>query len=239
MQPHERAKRQSTGRLAARPVGYPKESDFSIVEEPIPEIRDGQVLVRILWLSLDPYERGRMNEAQTYASSVPIGGTMVGGTVGRVVSSRRDDLPVGEYVEGSLGWQAYAVSEGHNLRRVDHGVAPISTALGVLGMPGLTAYFGLFEVGVPGAGRHGRSIRRVGRRGCGGRPAGQDSRLPRGGHRRDQAEDRLHSRRAGLRQWSQLQGSRLSRRPSRSLPRGGRRYTSITSAATLRTPSST
>ena len=135
--------------LAARPVGYPKESDFSIVEEPIPEIRDGQVLVRILWLSLDPYERGRMNEAQTYASSVPIGGTMVGGTVGRVVSSRRDDLPVGEYVEGSLGWQAYAVSEGHNLRRVDHGVAPISTALGVLGMPGLTAYFGLFEVGSP------------------------------------------------------------------------------------------
>ena len=135
--------------LAARPVGYPKESDFSIVEEPIPEIRDGQVLVRTLWLSLDPYERGRMNEAQTYASSVPIGGTMVGGTVGRVVSSRRDDLPVGEYVEGSLGWQAYAVSEGHNLRRVDHGVAPISTALGVLGMPGLTAYFGLFEVGRP------------------------------------------------------------------------------------------
>ena len=135
--------------LAARPVGYPKESDFSIVEEPIPEIRDGQVLVRTLWLSLDPYERGRMNEAQTYASSVPIGGTMVGGTVGRVVSSRRDDLPVGEYVEGSLGWQAYAVSEGHNLRRVDHGVAPISTALGVLGMPGLTAYFGLFEVGCP------------------------------------------------------------------------------------------
>lgn len=135
--------------LAARPVGYPKESDFSIVEEPIPEIRDGQVLVRILWLSLDPYERGRMNEAHTYASSVPIGGTMVGGTVGRVVSSRRDDLPVGEYVEGSLGWQAYAVSEGHNLRRVDHGVAPISTALGVLGMPGLTAYFGLFEVGRP------------------------------------------------------------------------------------------
>ena len=135
--------------LAARPVGYPKESDFSIVEEPIPEIRDGQVLVRILWLSLDPYERGRMNEAQTYASSVPIGGTMVGGTVGRVVSSRRDDLPVGEYVEGSLGWQAYAVSEGHNLRRVDHATAPISTALGVLGMPGLTAYFGLFEVGRP------------------------------------------------------------------------------------------
>ena len=135
--------------LAARPVGYPKESDFSIVEEPIPELRDGQVLVRVLWLSLDPYERGRMNEAQTYATSVPIGGTMVGGTVGRVVSSRRDDLPVGEYVEGSLGWQSYAVSEGHNLRRVDASAAPLSTALGVLGMPGLTAYFGLFEVGRP------------------------------------------------------------------------------------------
>ena len=137
--------------LTARPVGYPKESDFGLVEEPVPELRDGQALVKILWLSLDPYERGRMNPAasQTYAASVPIGGTMVGGAVGRVVSSRRDDLSAGEYVEGPLGWQSYAVSEGHNLRRVDPDAAPLSTALGVLGMPGLTAYFGLFEVGRP------------------------------------------------------------------------------------------
>jgi NADPH-dependent curcumin reductase CurA len=135
--------------LGARPVGYPREEDFSIVESPIPEVRDGQALVRILWLSLDPYERGRMNEAQSYAASVPIGGTMVGGAVGKVVSSRRSDLPVGEYVEGPMGWQSYAVSEGHNLRRLDPDVAPLSTALGVLGMPGLTAYFGLFEVGRP------------------------------------------------------------------------------------------
>ena len=209
--------------LAARPVGYPKESDFSIVEEPIPEIRDGQVLVRILWLSLDPYERGRMNEAQTYASSVPIGGTMVGGTVGRVVSSRRDDLPVGEYVEGSLGWQAYAVSEGHNLRRVDHGVAPISTALGVLGMPGLTAYFGLFEVGRP---EPGDTVVVSAASGAVGAVVGQLAKIAGCrvvGIAGDPAEDRLHSRRAGLRQRSQLQGSRLSRRPSRSLPRGGRR----------------
>ena len=135
--------------LSARPKGYPVEEDFSIIETPIPVVRDGQVLVRILWLSMDPYERGRMNEAQSYAASVPIGGTMVGGTVGKVVSSRRSDLTVGEYVEAPLGWQAYAVSEGHNLRRVDAEVAPLSTALGVLGMPGLTAYFGLFEVGRP------------------------------------------------------------------------------------------
>ena len=135
--------------LAARPRGYPREEDFSIVEEPIPDLRDGQVLVRVLWLSLDPYERGRMNEAQSYAASVPIGGTMVGGTVGKIVSSRRADLTVGEYVEGSLGWQSHAISEGHNLRRVNLNVAPLSTALGVLGMPGLTAYFGLFEVGRP------------------------------------------------------------------------------------------
>jgi NADPH-dependent curcumin reductase CurA len=130
-------------------VGYPREEDFSIVESPIPEVRDGQALVRVLWLSLDPYERGRMNEAQSYAASVPIGGTMVGGAVGKVVSSRRSDLPVGEHVEGPMGWQSYTVTEGHNLRRLDPDVAPLSTALGVLGMPGLTAYFGLFEVGRP------------------------------------------------------------------------------------------
>lgn len=135
--------------LAARPQGFPREEDFSYVEVPIPEIRDGQVLVRVLWLSLDPYERGRMNEAQTYAASVPIGATMVGGAVGKVVSSRRDDLPVGEYLEGPLGWQEYVVSEGQNLRRLDPQRAPLSTALGILGMPGLTAYFGLFEIGRP------------------------------------------------------------------------------------------
>jgi hypothetical protein len=90
-----------------------------------------------------------MNEAQTYAASVPIGATMVGGAVGKVVSSRRDDLPVGEYLEGPLGWQEYVVSEGQNLRRLDPQRAPLSTALGILGMPGLTAYFGLFEIGRP------------------------------------------------------------------------------------------
>ena len=135
--------------LAARPQGFPREEDFSYVVVPIPELRDGQVLVRTLWLSLDPYERGRMNEAQTYAASVPIGETMVGGAVGKVVSSRRDDLPVGEYLEGPLGWQEYVVSEGQNLRRLDSQRAPLSTALGILGMPGLTAYFGLFEIGRP------------------------------------------------------------------------------------------
>jgi NADPH-dependent curcumin reductase CurA len=135
--------------LAARPEGYPREGDFSYTEVPIPEVRDGQALVKILWLSLDPYERGRMNEAQTYATSVAIGGIMAGGAVGKVVASRREDLPVGEYVEGSLGWQEYALSEGQNLRRLDPHIAPLSTSLGVLGMPGLTAYFGLFEIGRP------------------------------------------------------------------------------------------
>ena len=145
---HEKSVNQRVA-LAARPTGYPKEEDFSVVEDPIPDLRDGQVLIRVLWLSLDPYERGRMNEGQSYASSVPIGATMVGGAVGKVVSSRRADLTVGEYVEGGLGWQSYAVSEGHNLRRIDPDTAPLSTALGVLGMPGLTAYFGLLEVGRP------------------------------------------------------------------------------------------
>ena len=89
--------------LAARPQGFPREEDFSYVELAIPEVRDGQALVKILWLSLDPYERGRMNEAQTYSTSVQIGATMVGGAVGKVVASRRDDLPVGEYFRRAAG----------------------------------------------------------------------------------------------------------------------------------------
>jgi NADPH-dependent curcumin reductase CurA len=139
-------------RLATRPVGYPKESDFRLVESPVPEPGAGELLVRVVYLSLDPYMRGRMSDARSYVPPVALGDVMEGGTVGEVVRSNHPGFAVGDVVEGPLGWQEYAVSAGKGLRRIDPTVAPISTALGVLGMPGLTAYFGLLEVGQPKAG---------------------------------------------------------------------------------------
>ncbi|MBI1923501.1 NADP-dependent oxidoreductase [Candidatus Poribacteria bacterium] len=138
--------------LAARPVGYPKDSDFLLVSEPIPMPKDGQILIRTHYLSVDPYQRGRMNAGRSYTSGVELGHVMTGGIVGDVTESKNPDFQVGEIVEGTLGWQEYAISDGSNVRKVDPSLAPISTALGVLGMPGLTAYFGLLEICQPKAG---------------------------------------------------------------------------------------
>jgi len=132
--------------LASRPVGMPKESDLRMVETPVPALREGEVLLRALYLSVDPYMRGRMNAAKSYAPSVEIGAVMVGGGVARIVESRNPDYEAGDVVNLQMGWQEYAVSNGEGLRKIDPHVAPVSTALGVLGMPGLTAYFGLLEV---------------------------------------------------------------------------------------------
>ncbi len=132
--------------LAARPVGLPKESDFNLIETPIPAPNDGQLLVKILYLSVDPYMRGRMNDAKSYAKPVALGEVMVGGTVGKVIASKHPDYQVGDYVESRLGWQEYALSDGTDLRKIDASLAPLSTALGVLGMPGMTAYFGLLAI---------------------------------------------------------------------------------------------
>jgi hypothetical protein len=106
-------------------------------------------MVRALYLSVDPYMRGRMSSAKSYAPSVELGGVMVGGVVGQVVESRHPQFAPGEIVQGEFGWQQYAVSDGKGVRKVDPKLAPISTALGILGMPGLTAYFGLREIGKP------------------------------------------------------------------------------------------
>jgi len=117
----------------------------------VPEPGSGQVLVRVIYLSLDPYMRGRMRDAASYAAPVGIGEVMTGGTVGEVVKSNNPSFKVGDIVEERLGWQQYAIG-GPTLRKIDPSLAPISTANGVLGMPGMTAYFGLFEVGQPKAG---------------------------------------------------------------------------------------
>jgi leukotriene B4 12-hydroxydehydrogenase/15-oxo-prostaglandin 13-reductase len=138
--------------LAARPVGFPRDSDFKLVESAIPTLIEGQILVRSIYLSVDPYMRGRMNDVRSYAPPVPIGGLMGGGAVARVIQSKNPAFNEGDIVEGIFGWQEYAVSDGQGIRKIDPSVAPISTALGVLGMPGLTAYFGLLEIGNPQAG---------------------------------------------------------------------------------------
>ena len=139
-------------KLASRPVSYPRESDFSLVESPLPQPGEGEVLIQALWLSLDPYMRGRMRDEKSYANPVELGQVMVGGVAGRIVQSRTPAFSVGEIVEGSLGWQEYAVSDGRGLRKVALGLGPLSLALGVLGMPGMTAYFGLLNVGLPKTG---------------------------------------------------------------------------------------
>jgi NADPH:quinone reductase len=138
--------------LAAHPVGMPRESDFRLVESPVASPGDGEVLVRTLYLSVDPYMRSRMSGIDTYAKATQIGEVMVGGTVGRVLESRNGRFRAGDIVEAYVGWQDYAVSDGRNLRRIDPELAPITTALHVLGMPGLTAYFGLLEIARPVAG---------------------------------------------------------------------------------------
>jgi NADPH:quinone reductase len=135
--------------LAARPVGFPKETDFRLEEAPMPEPGEGEILVRTNYLSLDPYMRGRMNEGASYAPGVELGEVMVGGTVGDVVRSRHAAFAEGDMAQVQTGWQAYGLAKGEEARKVDPELAPVSTSLGVLGMPGITAYFGLLEVGKP------------------------------------------------------------------------------------------
>lgn len=135
--------------LAARPEGLPKEADFRLVESGRPQPRDGQFLVRTHYLSVDPYMRGRISEAKSYAEPVGLNDVMVGGTVGRVIESHHPEFREGDTVVGYWGWQEYAVSDGRDVTRFSTEIAPMSTALGVLGMPGMTAYFGLLDVGYP------------------------------------------------------------------------------------------
>ncbi|HVP46489.1 MAG TPA: NADP-dependent oxidoreductase [Bryobacteraceae bacterium] len=138
--------------LAARPSGMPKPDDFKLVESPVPEPGPGEFVVRILYVSVDPYMRGRMNDVKSYAPPVQIGEVMGAGAVGKVIASQNPQFQVGDVVEGFFGWQEYAVSNGTGVRKIDPSFAPVSTALGVLGMPGLTAYFGLLDIGKPRAG---------------------------------------------------------------------------------------
>ena len=134
--------------LASRPKGAPTPDNFQLDETPVPTPGPGEVLLRTVFLSLDPYMRGRMSDAKSYAASVAIGQTMVGGTVSRVAASNHPNYQVGDWVVGYTGWQDYALSNGQGLVKLGNLARP-SQALGVLGMPGFTAYIGLLDIGQP------------------------------------------------------------------------------------------
>jgi NADPH-dependent curcumin reductase CurA len=132
--------------LAARPQGALRPDDFRVDRAPVPAVADGQFLARTLWLSLDPYMRGRMDDVKSYAPPVPLGGLMEGEVVAEVVESRHPGFAPGEIVAGRFGWTSHAVSDGAGVRKVDPTLAPVQTALGVLGMPGHTAWVGLTDI---------------------------------------------------------------------------------------------
>jgi NADPH-dependent curcumin reductase CurA len=134
-------------RLAARPRGVPEPSDFELAEVNLPEPSDGELLIRNAFVSVDPYMRGRMNDVKSYIPPFALGEPLTGGAVGRVVASRNDRWPEGTWVVHDLGWREAALSDGRRLRVVDPALAPVSTSLGVLGMPGLTAYVGIVDIG--------------------------------------------------------------------------------------------
>jgi NADPH-dependent curcumin reductase CurA len=135
--------------LKRRPTGAPTTGDFEIADAPVPDPADGEVVVRGIYLSLDPYMRGRISAARSYAKPVDVGAVMEGRVVGQVARSRASDIREGDYVLGGYGWQRYSAVPAKDLVKLDPNEAPLSAALGVLGMPGLTAYVGLSDIGRP------------------------------------------------------------------------------------------
>lgn len=140
--------------LAKRPLGEPGDDCFKLVEEEVPALESGQILIKVMWLSLDPYMRGRMNDVKSYAKPLQIGDVMTGESSGQVVASRSDRFQVGDYVTAHMGWQTMIVADDDEprLMKVDLKNGTLSAHLGVVGMPGRTAFYGLMEVGKPSAG---------------------------------------------------------------------------------------
>ena len=138
--------------LRSRPEGIPTADNFELVEGPPPAPVEGEVLVRNIYMSVDPYMRGRMREGKSYASPYQIGRVLYGGAVGQVVNSRSQSLAEGDFVFSNRGWCEYFIAPPDNVTQIDPNVAPIQAFLGALGMPGLTAYVGLLDLGQPKAG---------------------------------------------------------------------------------------
>ena len=136
-------------RLASRPTGMPTLDNFQIMDADVPQLNDGEVFVRTLYISVDPYLRGRMREGRSYVAPFAVGQVIQSGVIGKVVESRAPEFKQGDLVSGVLGWRLYNLAQAKELIKVDPRVAPVTTGLGVLGMPGLTAYFGLLDIGQP------------------------------------------------------------------------------------------
>jgi NADPH-dependent curcumin reductase CurA len=157
-------------RLVGRPQGVPDESLFEVVDTAVPAPAEGQVLIRNTFISVDPYMRGRMNDVRSYIAPFTLGEAMSGGAVGRVAASRNSAHAEGEWVVHMLGWREWSLSDGRGLKRVDPTLAPVSTALGVLGMPGMTAWWGITQIGRP---REGETVFVSGAAGAVGSAAAQ------------------------------------------------------------------
>jgi NADPH-dependent curcumin reductase CurA len=160
--------------MAARPEGFPKDSDFAVEEAEVGEPRPGEVLVRVLWVSVDPYQRGRMSQVRSYAKGLEIGDVMTSQSLGEVVESQDGRFSPGDLVVGQLGWQEYAVARGGAVRRVPEILDPPTLALHVVGTTGLTAYFGLLDVGRP---KPGDTVVVSGAAGAVGQVVGQIAKL--------------------------------------------------------------
>jgi hypothetical protein len=138
--------------LVSRPAGMPTLDNFKLIEAAVPQPQDGEVLLRTVYLSVDPYMRGRMSDRKSYVPPFGLNEVIVGGGIGEVIESRTSAFQSGDIVTGMLGWELYSTAKAAGLRKVDPKLAPVTTALGVLGMPGLTAYFGLLDIGQPKSG---------------------------------------------------------------------------------------
>ncbi|MCM3740024.1 NADP-dependent oxidoreductase [Oceanobacillus luteolus] len=152
----------------------PTNENFELVTNSLPTINEGELLIRTIYLSVDPYMRGRMNGVKTYVDPFQLNEVLIGGVVGEVVESKNNDFKTGEIVEGRLGWSDFSVSNGSNIRKIDPTLAPISTSLGVVGMPGLTAYFGLLDIGKA---KEGETVVISGAAGAVGMVAGQIAKI--------------------------------------------------------------
>jgi NADPH-dependent curcumin reductase CurA len=157
-----------------RPTGIPDESCFKLVTSEIPRPTDGQVLLRTRFLSVDPYMRGRMNDRRSYVAPFQLNEVLTGGIVGEVVESKSNNFVKGNFAAGNLGWQDYSIAGEKEVRKIEPEIAPVSTALGVLGMPGLTAYFGLLDIGKP---RQGETVVVSGAAGAVGTIVGQIAKI--------------------------------------------------------------
>ena len=160
--------------LASRPHGEPTPANFRLEDYTPPTPGAGEVLLRTIWLSLDPYMRGRMADGPSYAAPVPVGGVMEGGTVSEVIASNNPAFAKGDIVLSRAGWQTHVLSDGKGLAKIDSKIAPISTAVGVLGMPGMTAYTGLLEIGKP---QPGETVVVAGASGAVGSAVGQIAKI--------------------------------------------------------------